>query len=202
MLFEFFRKLLCPFEQIETYIPKKGKIIDVGCGHGIFSRIIAIKSPSRKVLGIDPSAKKILLASANPQNRPNLSFKNIYLEEIREKNFQSIIGIDVLYLFPPGEKERLFRTAKRLLAPQGKLIIKLEVTKPNWLFYLLKLEEKVMVRLLKYTFSDHPQFYYTSPEEYKKLLIKIGFKIQSEKILTSWIPYQHTLLVAIKPVKG
>lgn len=198
MLFELARKLLCPFEQIEDFVPRKGKILDVGCGHGIFSQKMAVKSPQRKVIGIDPSPNKISIALSKTIDHSNLSFENKYIKDLQTGGFQSIVIIDVFYLLPQKEKRRMLEDAKRLLSPKGKLIIKLEVTQPRWLFQLLKIEEQIMVRLLKYTFSSHPKFYYMSVEEYKKLLIELGFKIHSEKILRSRIPYQHPLLIAIK----
>jgi len=196
MLFEFVRNLLCPFTEIEKVAPKKGKILDVGCGHGIFSRMLATSGPQRKILGIDPSSKKIALAQTTT-NPKNLSFKTTYLQNIREKNFQSIIIIDVLYLLPPEEKKQMLKISKKLLDPKGKLIIKLEVTKPRWLLLILEIEEKIMVKLIKYTFSNHSQFYYMDVEEYKKILLELGFKIKLEKTLKSLIPYQHPLIVAI-----
>lgn len=195
MLFEFIRNLLCPFAEIEKLVPNRGKILDVGCGHGIFSRMIATTGPQRKILGIDPSSKKISLALKAP-NPKNLSFEISYLKDIQQKNFQSIVIIDVFYLLPLKEKRQVLKISKKLLASKGKLIIKLEVTKPKWLFWLLRIEERIMVSILKYTFSSHSQFYYMDEEEYKKLLLDSGFKIQLEKRLRSWIPYQHPILVA------
>jgi len=202
MIFEFLRKLVCPFEEIEKYVPKKGKILDIGCGHGIFSRQLALSSPKRTVLGIDPSEKKISHALKTIKNIKNISFRKTYLDNIKSNNFQGIVIVDILYLLPPIEKLKMLNQINRMLSRNGKLIIKLEVTKPNWLFYLLKIEEIIMVKLLRFTFSSFQKFHYMEPEKYKKILKQAGFIIQKEIIIGSFIPYQHPIIVATKKLNA
>lgn len=202
MIFEFLRKLVCPFEEIEKYVPKKGKILDIGCGHGIFSRQLALSSPKRTVLGIDPSEKKIKKALTENGHLINLSFKKTYIENLKSGKFQGITVIDVLYLLPPTEKAKMFNKIYQLLSKHGILIIKLEVTKPSWIFYLLKLEEVMMVKYLNFTFSGYKKFYYMDPGKYKKVLEEAGFKVQLEKVIKSLIPYQHPIFVATKIVRN
>ena len=46
------RPLIIPFDIIEKHVPKKGTIVDLGCGFGIFANFLAIQSDDRKVIGI------------------------------------------------------------------------------------------------------------------------------------------------------
>src|SRR3989344_3834046 len=110
MVFEFIRQLTCNFSAIEKYIPEKGTILDVGCGHGILSDFLVEKSPAREVLGIDPSAKKIALAKKKFRNSHNPTFRKAYLSEIKGK-FTAVILVDVLYLLPPREKLKMLKVA-------------------------------------------------------------------------------------------
>ena len=47
-MYELIRRLLCPFEDLAKFLPSEGKILDVGCGHGIFARVLAKNHPERK----------------------------------------------------------------------------------------------------------------------------------------------------------
>ncbi len=42
-LYAYLRWRLCPFEEIESHIPKEGKIIDVGCGYGLLAKYMILR---------------------------------------------------------------------------------------------------------------------------------------------------------------
>ena len=193
-MFEFIRSLLCPFEQIEKYVPERGNILDVGSGHGTFSFLLS-KNSKRKVLGIDPSPKKIL--SAKKKIFPNLKFKKKYIHDLNGKKFDCITIIDVLYLLPENEKSSLLKKAKNLLKKGGYLILVINGRKDLISYKLLNLEETIMVKILKKTYSDNKKLYFRDNLFYKKLLKKLVFRILLQKELTSKLGYPpHILFLA------
>ena len=196
MLFEHIRSLTIPFEKIEAYIPKKGKILDVGCGHGIFTKIMAEKSSTRNVLGIDPSERKINIAKSRTK-MPNVSFKKAYLSKLWEK-FDSIVILDVLYLLPEKEKIKILKKAYDLLKPKGKLVLAINGTGGGIVYGLLEVEEWLMTKLLKATHSDYKRVYFETESFCQKVLTKIGFKIKIKTKLSSILPYPHILFLAQK----
>src|SRR3954469_3141926 len=44
-LFVFARHLLAPLGRIAAEVPARGKILDLGCGHGLFANLLAVTSP-------------------------------------------------------------------------------------------------------------------------------------------------------------
>lgn len=196
-LFVKIRSLVCPFDQIEPYIPNQGNILDLGCGHGIFSNLLASRSSKRKVLGIDPSIHKIEAAQKVYTNIKNLEFKNCYLEDVKKVNFDSIVLIDVLYLLSNKEKLVVLKTSRKMLKKGGNIILKTVSHSPKWLFYLVKLEEKLMVQILRYTYSNTRKLHFLPKEKYQQLLTKAGFTITTEKIIRG-IPYRQHLIIAKK----
>ncbi len=50
-----------PLARIESLLPRGGSVLDVGCGHGVFSLYAALRSSSRVVTGVDIDAAKIEL---------------------------------------------------------------------------------------------------------------------------------------------
>lgn len=199
-LFESIRTLMCPFDKIEPYVPAKGQILDVGCGHGTFPYLLAKQSRFRNITGIDPSKAKITLAKNNYKKIKNLQFNQKDIFQIKNKHFDSISIIDVLYLFPDSEKLRFLKQARSLLNKKGKLILKVNGKEPYFLYLLVLLEEFLMVSLLKYTHSEYnSKLYFSDKYTYRKLLKQSGFKIEVEKRIRSkgFIPYPaHLLFVA------
>jgi len=195
------RSLICPFDQIEPFVPRQGKILDFGCGHGIFSALLVKKSLNRKVLGIDPSEHKIKLAQKHYNGIKNLQFKKAYLKDVKRVKYDCIVIIDVLYLLSNKAKLKTLNLAKKLLNKNGVLILKTISHNPKWLFTLVKLEEKLMVKILKYTYSDTLGLYFLSEEKYQQLLNKAGFTIIDERLIQG-IPYRQQLIIAKKTISS
>src|SRR5438132_13301334 len=63
-LFVHGRAFLSDLAVVERYVPKKGFIVDLGCGHGLFACVLREGSPTRRVLGIDLDPRKIEVARA------------------------------------------------------------------------------------------------------------------------------------------
>lgn len=199
MFFELIRSALCPFDQIETYVPKKGSILDLGCGHGIFTRLLIKRSPSRRLIGIDPSIHKINIARKKAIGIKNIKFKKGVLEDINKVKFDCITIVDVLYLLSPSEKTILLEKVKELLRPKGYLVLTEVSSKPSFLYNLIKLEEYIMVKILQYTYSDKKNLYFQSDNHYLKLLKEIGFKNISFKRIQGLSPYpKHILFLGYK----
>jgi SAM-dependent methyltransferase len=49
------RRLLAPLDAVAAEVPAAGAVLDVGCGHGLFSLALAAADATRRVLGVDPS---------------------------------------------------------------------------------------------------------------------------------------------------
>ncbi|MEW6155484.1 MAG: class I SAM-dependent methyltransferase [Actinomycetota bacterium] len=58
------RWLTCPFPRIERAVPAYGRVLEVGCGYGLFSTYLALREPGREVVGVDIDQAKIEVATA------------------------------------------------------------------------------------------------------------------------------------------
>ena len=110
-------------EEVLNQLNWKGKkVLEVGCGTGLFSLKAAKKGS--EVLGIDFSKKAITLAQKK-YKMPNLEFKKMNVEDIQGK-YDVIVSIGTLeHMDNPFSTLRLL---KKHLTSKGKIII----TSPNW----------------------------------------------------------------------
>lgn len=196
-MYDAIRKLILPLKDLERLVPKRGKILDVGCGHGTLARFLVKKNSKRFVTGIDPSFQKIKIARKLARNFKNLSFENKYINEIKGI-FDCIIISDVLYLFPDQQKINLLRKCKSILKKNGFLIVKTDSHEPKWLFKIIRLQEFIMIRILKFTHSDYGGFYSLDKYGYKEVIEKAGFNVSETKTFKSIIPYRHPTFIALK----
>ena len=82
----------------------------------------------------------------------------------------------------------------------AKMILVINGAGNNLFFKILSLEETVMVRILKATYTDYSGIYFKNKEFYRKMLIKAGFIVELEKNLSSKLNFPpHTLFVVARP---
>lgn len=101
--------------------PKALEILDLGCGTGLSSRILASKFPGASVTGIDIS-KGMLSVAGKMTGPPNVRYKAedmlIYLEKAEPESVDMIFSSWAIGYSKPGE---IIAHASRVLKPGGTL---------------------------------------------------------------------------------
>lgn len=194
--FVFARHMLAPLGAIAARVPTAGAVLDVGCGHGLFSLALASADPRRRIVGIDPSPAKISVALRAGRGFPAVAFREGVVQSVEGERFEAIVVLDVLYLLPDPLKRSLLDACRRLLAPDGVLLLKTNDTHPAWKYAVARAQEKAMtgVGLTLGTGELH----FRSCAENAALLRGAGFAPEIHH-LAHWTPYPHTLFVA-RPV--
>src|SRR4051812_26228010 len=47
---------------MDLLLPDEGRILDIGCGFGLFAAYFGQTQPARNIVGVDPDAKRIAMA--------------------------------------------------------------------------------------------------------------------------------------------
>lgn len=191
-LFAAARRALAPLPRILAAVPPSGGILDVGCGHGLFACAMALETPARTVVGIDPSPAKFAVAQAVGKSVANASFRLGRLEDLEIAPCQVITVLDVLYLLDAEDKLALLRRCRELLADGGTLIVKTNDTRPRWKYHVARLQEKAMIGagLTLGTGQTH----FLGRAENLALVERAGFRARTVD-LNSWLPYPHVMFV-------
>ncbi len=187
------RHLLCPLSNIERYVPKSGRILDLGCGHGLSSALMAVASSRRSILGVDPSPAKIGTAVTLADKLPNVRFFQGIVDDVTEGDLDAVTIMDVLYLLPVPEKLKIMKRCRELLRPGGKLVLKTNDTHPAWRFRWAWLQEVAMTRI-GLTMGEHA-LYFISCKQTVELLKEAGFRQTEVVHLPFLLPYPHTLFI-------
>lgn len=186
-----------PLDAVVQALPRDGTLLDVGCGHGLVSNEVALRSPLARVLGIDLSETKVASARKSVGARTNVEFRQAALEEVPESGFDAVSLIDVLYLVPEGSWTSFLSTCREKLRPGGIFVLKEVGIEPWWKFERLKLQEFMSTRILRITKGDTMHF--ESGEELKRRLLSLGFEDVALRPLDSGYASPHLLLTARRP---
>src|SRR3989338_9933348 len=118
MLYDFLRKAILPLEEIDVSLPKKGKLLDLGCGEGVISKYLA-RNKKRTIIGIDSDKKRL-----SEHKTKNLYFKNADIRDVSLKGLSGVVISDVLHHLELKDQKNLLKKIAVGLKKGGVLAIK------------------------------------------------------------------------------
>ncbi|MEI6634277.1 MAG: class I SAM-dependent methyltransferase [Chlamydiota bacterium] len=189
------RALTCPFPRIETFVPREGDICDLGCGHGLFSIYLALRSPGRRVAGYDLDGEKISIARRAARGVPNVSFEeaDILAQELVPCDAAALT--DVLYLMDDAAQDRIIARCHALLREGGTLVVHTSDTRPRWKYRWALGQELLAVKLLGITRGRTLNF--RPAGELEAVFDRVGFTTRMERLDRGY-PYPHILFACVK----
>ncbi|PWV46492.1 methyltransferase domain-containing protein [Chitinophaga sp. S165] len=158
------------YDLIRDIHAKQGmSMIDLGCGTGELTKVLADKFPVSRVLGIDTSAEML----AKVPNQENISFEQRSVEEqlaLPDKWDAIVANASLQWV---EDHATLFPRIIEKLLPGGQLAIQMPSQKENILNQLLYklVHEKPFHELLEASIRHSPVL---SLDEYTRLLISNG----------------------------
>ncbi|MGH3368712.1 MAG: class I SAM-dependent methyltransferase, partial [Nocardioidaceae bacterium] len=145
----------CPFPRIGGAVPREGRVLEVGCGHGLASLWLALESPRRSVVGIDTDGDKIAAAQAAAARARRLGasveFRQTSLGALPRGPWDAVVVIDVLYLLDRAAQRPFVEHCAAALGDGGALVVKEVAMQPRWKYGLAVVQEIVSVRLARIT---------------------------------------------------
>jgi len=185
---------LCPFETVESHVPRKGRILDFGCGYGMLSNFLALKSAGRQVLGIDLNEARIEVAKRSSKGHPEVSFQLGDVRDFQGTPFDAVVMTDVLHHIDEDNVRVLLRIIRSCLSDHGTLVV-LDVDRsPLRKFYTTYLID----RLLNLTRSLH----YRSRDLLMLLLGRSGFRVHQVVPADQGLPLSDVIYLCRKEKIG
>lgn len=194
-LFSLIRVWDAPFEEIENKVPKKGKIIDLGCGDGVLTNYLALKEKGRDVLGIELNEERVKEADKGLENAKFVA------GDILEEDFAKadcILLVHVLHhLDSPDEQIKMLEKIEKKLKKDGELII-VEIDKKPFLKYVFTwITDAITVPVLFEGKLFSTNFHYRSAKEWIRILKEFGYKIETARPHKGK-PFSHVMFYCIK----
>ena len=190
------RAILSDLEFVEGFVPDSGDILDLGCGHGLLANLMALRSPARRVIGIDIDCARISEADRTIRGRDNVDFLCTGIEDLGRTGFAAVTIADVLYLLPREDQVRLLGECYRRLAEGGILVWKAQETRPLWKYAITYAQEFVATSS-GLTRGKRGRMAFMSRGEALVALGGIGFEARAVE-MKSRRPYADVLYLGVK----
>ncbi len=194
-----------PFAALELEVPLSGDVLEIGCGHGVFSTYLAVTSRARRVVGVDIDADKIALArhaaSHLEPGEGDLHFDVTPSGAVPriEGGWRAIVFADVLYLLSRDRREALLRSCAEALAPGGLLVVKEVDTEPRAKAAISQAQEVVATRVLRITDGDDLDF--PSATELEAVLAGSGLDTMTKRIDHGYL-HPHCVVLGTRALTG
>jgi len=185
--FLIFRQIF--LEEIGQYLPRSGRILDLGCGFGHFSLFFASLAPDRIMVGVDRNEKRIELARASAKK---LGLDNVeywssdVLEWNSDETFDAIYLLDLIHHMPRDEVPDFLRRLRSRLNKGGILLVKDIENRPWWKVGFTLLLDRLMVGM--------EPIHYWAPSEMISMLKGLGFSV-AKHCMKDFLPYPHVIYI-------
>jgi ubiquinone/menaquinone biosynthesis C-methylase UbiE len=112
-------------------IPAYAQVLDVGCGSGWATRLMAEKAPSGRIVGIDIADEMITLARQTSASFANVEFQVASAEKLpfSDGEFSHAFSMESLYYY--ADMLKALREIRRVLKPGGLFVTVVDLFKEN-----------------------------------------------------------------------
>lgn len=188
------RALLADLVAIEPHLPRRGTVVDLGCGRGLFANLLLEASSEREVLGVDPDPRKIAVARATA--RPGLEFRIGDATSVELPTCDAVAIVDVLYLLTLEEQVTAIERAAAAIQPGGRIVVYAQERRADPRFWLGYAQER-LATAIGATRGGTRGLHYASRAEMLSRLEGRGLTV--EVIDLAGRPYTDAIYVGVKP---
>lgn len=172
------RQSQCLVDYIVKQLPEQGKVLDIGCGTGKISRMIAERNPKLSIEGIDILAQPDAEIPVKVFDGSNIPFD--------DKTFDAAVFVDVLH--HTDEYTQLLNEALRV--SKGPVIIKDHICKTRFAFVILAFMDWVGNESL----GIRSIYNYYSEAQWKQLFDDVGITKLEMTAIKGLYPFPFNLV--------
>jgi 2-polyprenyl-3-methyl-5-hydroxy-6-metoxy-1,4-benzoquinol methylase len=166
------------------------KILDIGCGFGLFGCYFASLFPEIEYHGYEINLNRIEMAkkTANRLNLENVHFTYGDARELTlSDKYEAIMMIDLLHHLDDSAKEKLLFVCSERLTENGKLVIKDVTTHPFWKIGFTWVLDLIMTKSF--------DMWYWDEKKVTNEIMKYFYRIDTFPI-SDLLPYPHIVYLS------
>ena len=180
-------------DEIGQYLPARGRVLDLGCGFGLFSLYYASAHPALTVEGFDLNPRRIEMARAAAR-RLGLANVRYTVGNVMDyrgggrggERFDAAYMLDIVHHIPGEAVRPLLEQVAKTLPEGGRLLVKDVDRQPAYKRWFTHALDRVM--------DPRTPVNYWSADELQALLEDVGFEVHRH-LMVDVLPYPHVLYI-------
>jgi 2-polyprenyl-3-methyl-5-hydroxy-6-metoxy-1,4-benzoquinol methylase len=183
-------------DEVGQYLPRTGRVLDLGCGFGLFSLYYASVNPGLAIEGIDLNPRRIAMArkAAGRLGLVNVRYEVGNATEFRGgRLFDAAYMLDIIHHIPPDTVRPLLEQLAKVLPAGGRLLIKDVDSLPAWKRWFTNALDRLM--------DPRTPVRYWGGAELQDVLEDIGFTVYRH-LMVDILPYPHILYICQRRSNG
>lgn len=182
------------YQVFHELLPRKGQMLDIGCGYGFMPYLLHFASKGRQFTGIDHDEDKIEAAANCFGNYGQVNFITANALEFEFEQYDAIIIADVLHYMQPEEQKQLIGKCIDHLNAGGILIIREGNKQLTQRHRVTEITEYFSTRLLRFNKSSGEGLSYLSAD----IIKDITLARQMDCIEIDQTKYTSNIIFAVK----
>lgn len=165
----------------------KRRVLDVGCGFGLFGCYFSAMYPEITYVGYDLNERRVDQANRAAQKLGlnNVQFKVGDARDLDiNDEFDAILMVDLLHHIDDPAKEKLLETCRQHLSEEGRLIVKDVTTHPFPKIFFTWALDVLMTRSFDMWYWSESRFYKTLTPHFNRVEMYP---------IVDWLPYPHVI---------
>lgn len=178
--------------EIGQYLPRHGRLLDLGCGFGLFALYFGMQFPAVRIRAFDLNPRRIA-AARRAGSRLGVANVEFDVGDVTEVRFDEPISgaymLDLVHHIPQASVRPLVETIASNLAPGGRLLIKdIEAARSYKLAFTWLLDKAM---------DPQAPVRYWAPQEVQPMLESLGFGVHRHRMI-DYLPYPHILYIGTR----
>jgi len=176
-------------DEIGQYLPAAGRVLDIGCGFGLFSLYYASQAPGLALRGLDLNPRRIAMArrAAVRLGLASVSYEVADARDFRcDGEYDAAYMLDIVHHVDEENVPPLIAELAKAVRPGGRLLIKDVGTRPVY--------KRWFTRALDCLMDPRAPVRYWAADELQALLVRTGFRVYRH-LMVDYLPYPHVLYV-------
>jgi len=179
-LFVVLRARLLPLDIYNNEIPKEGTIIEIGSGHGIIARFLALSSSKRNVIGFDPDVERTKIANQVSVKENNIDFIAEYYNNNSSGPADAAIVVGVFCLMKDADVTSVLNMLNKSFSKNSLLYISdIAAYEKFDIIHLFHISRERFLGNIGFTKGDG--LHLRTHDEWIKILKNSGFKVKYVK---------------------
>jgi cyclopropane fatty-acyl-phospholipid synthase-like methyltransferase len=159
----------------------RGRVLSVGCGHGLLERYLAEINPHVEVDGLELDRERVRLAQAGAPPRVRVRQADV-TKLAGQGGYDAGLAVDLLHHIEPDGQPRVLAALAAQLRPGGTCLVKDIATRPRWQYEWNRLHDRLVAQKAVNC---------RSPEEMARLLESAGLRNAHARRIAPLSPYPH-----------